>query len=145
MATTATERNKRVARRVPEELATGKNLDLIEELFLDGALEHNPIVDDPAMSHGERRAFFEAMFAAFPDFEATVEDVVAEGDTVAMRVTLSGTHEGEFVGIEPTGNSFEVDNAVFTRIEDGKIAERWVQPDQLGLFAQLGLLEHPGR
>lgn len=79
----------------------------------------------------------------FPDFEATVEDVVAEGDTVAMRVTLRVTHEGEFMRTEPTGNSFEVQNTVFTRIEDGKIAERWVQPDTLGMLRQLGIVEFP--
>jgi predicted ester cyclase len=86
-----------------------------------------------------------AFLAAFPDFEATVEDIVAEGDTVAMRVTLRGTHDGPFMGVEPTGNPFEVRNMVFTRIEDGKIAERWVQPDTLSLMQQLGAVELPAR
>ena len=80
---------------------------------------------------------------AFPDFEATVEDVVTEGETVAMRVTLSGTHEGEFMGIEPTGESFRVGNMVFTRVEDGRIVERWIQPDTLGMLVQIGAVDSP--
>lgn len=144
MATSATETNKRIARRVPEDLATGKDLDLIDELFVEGAPEHNPVVENPRMDNEERREFFEEMFEAFPDFEATVEDIIAEGDIVAMRVTLSGTHEGEFNGIAPTGESFEIPNMVFTRIEDGKIAERWAQGDLLGMLTQLGVIEPPG-
>lgn len=144
MATTATETNKRIARRVPEEIATERNLDLIEEVFASDAREYGPLLDDPALDTESRREFIEGMFEAFPDFEARVEDIVAEGDTVAMRVTLSGTHEGEFNGIPATGKRFEVPNMVFTRIEDGKIVERWVQPDMLGMFQQLGVIDPPG-
>jgi predicted ester cyclase len=81
--------------------------------------------------------------AAFSDFSATVEDTVASNDTVAMRVTLRGTHDGDFVGIEPTGKTFEVTNMVFTRVEDGRIAERWVLPDMLGMLSQVGAIESP--
>lgn len=132
-----TEQNRRLARRIPEELATEGNLDLIEELYAEDAVEHTPFGH-----HRGRPAIRESMerfFAAFPDCSATVEDAIAEGDLVAMRVTLSGTHDGEFMGIEPTGREFEVGNMVFTRLDDGKIAERWVQPDALGLLAQLGV------
>jgi predicted ester cyclase len=87
----------------------------------------------------------ESIRGAFSDFSATVDDVVAEGDTVAMRVTLRGTHDGPFMGIEPTGNEFEVSNMVFTRIEDGKIAERWVLPDMLGMLQQVGAVDMPER
>ena len=131
------EENKRIARRVPEELATGGDLDLIEELYAADAVEH-----DPSGDHSGRAAIrenTEGLFAAFPDFSATVKEIIAEGALVAMRVTLRGTHEGEFMGIEPTGREFEVGNTVFTRLNDGLIAERWVQPDTLGLLQQLGI------
>lgn len=65
---------------------------------------------------------------------------MAEGDTAAMRVTLRGTHDGEFLGIEPTGESFGVQNMVFTRVSGGRIAERWLRPDTLGMLQQLGVL-----
>ncbi|MDS0294828.1 ester cyclase [Halogeometricum luteum] len=139
--TTGTEQNERIARRVPEDVATGGDLDLIDELYAEDAVEH-----DPFGEHRGRERIKESVGAfvgAFSDFSATVEDVVAEGDTVAMRVTLRGTHDGPFMGLEPTGERVEVSNAVFTRIEDGKIAERWVHPDALGLLRQLGASEIP--
>jgi steroid delta-isomerase-like uncharacterized protein len=140
-APTSTEENRRIARRVPEEVATEGRLDLIDELYAEDAVEHDLLEDQ----HGREaiREGLERVFAAFPDLTATVEDDVAEGDTVAMRVTLRGTHEGELVGVEPTGREFEVGNQVFTRIEDGRIVERWVQPDLLGLMRQLGLVDPP--
>lgn len=138
---TQAEEYKRIARRVPEEIATERNLDLIDEVYAEDAVEHAPYGDTRGVA--ELRADFDRFLAAFPDFSATVEDIAAEEDTVAMRVTLRGTHEGEFMGIEPTGREFEVQNMVFTRIEDGKIAERWLQPDMLGLLRQLGVVEPP--
>ncbi|WP_336342714.1 ester cyclase [Halalkalicoccus ordinarius] len=135
------EENKRIARRVPEEIATKRNLDLTDEVFAEDAVEHAPYGDSRGVA--ALRADFNRFLAAFPDFSATVEDIVAEGDTVAMRVTLRGTQEGEFMEIEPTGREFEIQNMVFTRIEGGKIAERWLQPDIHGLFRQLGAVESP--
>ena len=135
------EQNKRIARRIPEELATGGDLDLIEELYAVDAVEHDPFGD-----HSGRTAIrksMEGLLVAFPDFSATVEEIIAEGDLVAMRVTLRGTHEGEFLGAEPTGRKFEVGNTVFTRLEDGIVAERWVQPDTFGLLQQLGIESTP--
>ena len=142
MTETATE-NERIARRVPEEIATERNLDLVEEVFAEDAVEHGPFLQE-ARGVDEIRAALERFLDAFPDFSATVEDAVAEGDTVAMRVTLRGTHEGEFMGIDPTNESFEIGNMVFTRVEDGRIAERWVLPDMLGMLQQLGVVSPPG-
>lgn len=139
----ATTDNERIARKVPEDIATQGNLDILEEVFAEDAVEHGPFLQD-AQGIEEIRTQLERFRGAFPDFSATVEDAVTEGDTVAMRVTLRGTHEGEFMGIEPTNKSFEVGNMVFTRIEDGKIAERWVQPDTLGMMQQLGIVSPPG-
>lgn len=139
----ATTENERIARRVPEEIATEGNLDAIDEVFAENAVEHAPFGQEV---HG-RDAIRESLagyLEAFPDFSATVEDAVTEGDTVAMRVTLRGTHEGEFMGMEPTNESFEIGNMVFTRIQDGRVAERWLQPDTLGMLQQLGIVSPPG-
>ena len=139
---TSTEANKRIARRYPEEVATERNVDLIDELETEEFVEHGPFGQE---SHGpkEDKEKMQAFLDAFSDFEATVEDIVGEGDTVAMRVTLRGTHDGEFMGIEPTGRSFEIQNMVFTRLRDGKVVERWVQPDTFALMQQLGVVELP--
>lgn len=133
---------KRIARRVPEEIANEQNFDLVDEVYAEDCVEHGPFGMD-AEGRDAVKEQLRTFIDAIPDFEATVEDVVAEGETVAMRVTLRGTHEGELMGIEPTGKSFEVQNMVFTRIEDGMIAERWLLPDTLGMMQQLGVVESP--
>ena len=140
-ATTNSEENKRVTRRFPEEVATEGNTDLIDEICTEDVLDHSPFGDNQGCD--ETKKEIEELRRAFGDFSATVEEVIGEGDTVAMRVTLRGTHKGEFQGIEPTGKEFEIQNMVFTRIEDEKIAERWVQPDMFGLMQQLGVIEPP--
>ncbi|MDQ4061974.1 MAG: ester cyclase [Pseudomonadota bacterium] len=70
-----------------------------------------------------------ALHAAFGDFRVTIDDMVAEGDRVAMRGTWAGVHTGPFRGIAPTGRPFTVTGMVFFRIADGRIAERWAQVD----------------
>lgn len=140
-ATSASETNKRITRRFPEEVATEGNIDLIDELCTEDVIDHSP--DGEIRGREELRAHMDAYLSAFEDFSATVEEAIAEGDTVAMRVTLRGTHVGEFMNVAPTGGEFEVANMVFTRLEDGQIAERWVQPDVLGLLQQLGIVEPP--
>lgn len=140
-ATTTPQENKRLARQFPEEVATTGTLSLIDEICSADVIDHSPLGE----VHGreELKAHIETIREAFEEFSATVEDIVAEGDTVAMRVTLRGTHEGPFMGIEATGSTVAVSNMVFTRIEDGQIAERWVQPDMLELMQQLDVVDVP--
>lgn len=136
------EENKHIARLFPEEVATAGKTERIDDLCTEDVVEHGPL--------GERRGREElkeqsqAVQAAFPDVSVTVEDAVAEGDTVAQRLTFRGTHEGEFMGMEPTGNEVEIANMLFTRIKDGRIAERWLLADTFGLLHQLGVVDPPG-
>ena len=139
--TTTSEENARIARRYPEEVATEGRVDLIDEICTEDVIDHSPLGD--VRGREDLKAQIETLREAFGDFSATVEDTVAEGDTVAMRVTLRGVHEGEFMGVDPTGTEVTVGNMVFTRIEDGLIAERWVQPDMLGMLTQLGAIDLP--
>ncbi|MFD1514051.1 ester cyclase [Halomarina rubra] len=142
-ATTSTTENVRIARRVPEDIATERRFDLVDEVYTEDAVEHSPV--DERRGRASIREGLEEFVGGFSDFTATVDDVVAGDDTVAMRVTLSGTHDGDFMDIAPTGESFEVENMVFTRLEDGRIAERWILPDMLGMLRQLGVVESPMR
>lgn len=133
--------NKELARRIPEEVFAESDLDLLDELYADDAVEHNAFGDlrgRPAI-----RESYEAFLTAFPDITQTVEDVIAEGDTVAVYITSRGTHQGELWGIEPTGQEIEVEQMFFVRIEDGMIAERWFLPDSLSLLSQLGVIDFP--
>jgi predicted ester cyclase len=88
--------------------------------------------------------FYETLWSAFPDVEATIEDMIAEGDTVCFRVTVRGTHRGEFMGVPPSGNqvTFSVQNIY--RFRDGKVVERWSNADLLGLMVQIGAIPAPG-
>lgn len=138
---TTAEENKQIARRDPEDIATERNLDLIDEPYPEDAVEHAPFGDSQGWT--ELQADLDQFLAAFLDFSATIEDIIAEGSKIAMRVTLQGTHEDEFMGIKPTGQAFEVQNMVFTRTEDGRVAERWIQPDMLGMLQRLGAVELP--
>jgi steroid delta-isomerase-like uncharacterized protein len=87
-----------------------------------------------------------AMFrGAFPDSYFTVEDMIAEGDKVATRKTFHGTHEGEFMGIPPSGRSVSMGLIDVVRIDDGRVVEHWSVGDSLGLMQQLGVIPQPGQ
>lgn len=77
---------------------------------------------------------------AATDVDVAIEDVVATGETVAVRATVTGTHRESLIDLAPTGRSFEIAYAWFCRIDDGRIAEIWSLPDGLGLMEQLGVV-----
>lgn len=77
---------------------------------------------------------------AFPDLTETVETVVVEEGMVAVRVRLTGTHEGDLFGIEPTGETVDVTSMALFRVDDGEIVEMWNHPDKYGILEQLGVL-----
>ena len=129
--------NKRVVRRIREEIEEQGNLDVVEEIFTEDAVVHGPMRE--FRGHEEIKESFEMDRDALSDYTETIEDMIAEGDTVAIRLTERGTHDSELMGIEPTGNEFEIQTMAFLRMEDGKVAEWWIQPDTLGFFQQLGV------
>jgi steroid delta-isomerase-like uncharacterized protein len=134
------EENKAVVLRFVEEAFNRRNIDILGELVTPDTLNHEAY--DPEWRRGAEgyKKTFEWLLAAFPDFRFDIEDIVAEGDKVAARVTMSGTHEGEFVGIPATSRSFSVQQIHWFRLADGKIAERWAVRDDMGMLRQLGVL-----
>ena len=72
------------------------------------------------------------------DVSMTIEDVIAEGDKVVVRLTAKGTHTGEFMGMKPSGKSYSISEIHILRIADGKVAEHWRDADMLGMMKQLG-------
>ena len=84
-------------------------------------------------------------FEVFPDLTVTPEQLVADGDLVAVRWSITGTQHGAFRGVEPTGTEVEFSAMAMFRIEDDRIAEVWLVSDQLGFMEQLGIVEVPGR
>ncbi len=89
------------------------------------------------------KQYFSSLHSAFPDVHMDVEDMIAEGDKVVARVSVSGTHQGEFMGIDPTGNRVTITGIDILRIVDGKVVEHWGNFDDLGMLQQLGVMEQP--
>ncbi len=138
----STDENKAISRRWREELDQGNWAVLDAYLSRDFGL-HMP--GSPPQDQAGMKDVLTMIYGAFPDFHTTFEDLVAEGDKVALRMTFSGTHQGEFQGIPPTGKRIMVSAIVIDRIVDGKLAEHWSQFDALGMLQQLGVIPAPGQ
>jgi steroid delta-isomerase-like uncharacterized protein len=139
----ASDANKALLQRFYDEVINGRNLDLIDELLADNFVEHEEFPGIPPTRDGVKQTF--AMFySAFPDIHFRVDAMVAEGDVVAARVTVTGTHEGEFMGIPATGRSVEVDAMDFVSFRDGRGTAHWGLSDMVSLLQQLGAMPPPG-
>jgi steroid delta-isomerase-like uncharacterized protein len=90
------------------------------------------------MDWNGRKQFVTAAIKAFPDIDHHILDIVAEGNKVAVRFNITGTHKGEFQGIRPTGKVISIDGMGFLIIEEGKIVEEWLNSDMMGLMQQIG-------
>ena len=138
------EENKAILRRAYEEAFNQKNLDALDEIFASDIIDHNPSPGQPPGLEGAKQVF-SSINTAFPDLHVNIEDMVAEGDKVVARVTMSGTHQGEFMGIDPTGNRVTITGMDLVRIAEGKIVEHWANFDDLGMMQQLGVIPEPGQ
>lgn len=131
-------KNEQIVREFHRQVLTENDLDAVEELLAEDYVEHNPVLPDGKIRGRENMAAFWAdMFEGVSDLSITEEEVVSAGNTVVTRHVGRGTHDGEFMGIEPTHNSFEIDGIDLYHIVDGKIAEGWVVIDSLGMMQQL--------
>ncbi|MBV8360856.1 MAG: ester cyclase [Deltaproteobacteria bacterium] len=129
--------NKALVRRSIEFVNEHKRLPL--ELYAATYVYHLPSSSN--VLDLARVIEIDAMFhAAFPDLHFTLEDIVAEGDKVAYRYTVRGTHMGDFMGLAATGKQILVTGTLTTRIADGKFQEDWENIDMLGLMQQLGVI-----
>ena len=142
MSTTEEEKNKAVFRRTFEELFNQGNFAIADEVIAPDFLNHEA---PPGKNRGPEsiRQLVIMLRTAFPNLHCTIEEVVAEGDTVAGRVTMNGTHHGPFMGIPPTGHSFQQVQMHFMRFRDGKVIEHRAVRDDLGLMRQLGVIPMP--
>jgi steroid delta-isomerase-like uncharacterized protein len=131
------EENKALCRRLVEEGWNKHNLALLDELYAD-CVYYNPATGE---IKGEAlKQFLASMLAAFPDIRFTIEDLVAEGDKVVTRWSCTGTHQGEFMGLAPTGKQLTPSALDIFRIVEGKVVEERVEFDTLRFFQQLGAI-----
>ena len=134
-----TEEHKALARRWIDGINAGRPETSAEVVAPDYRMNGQPLGQEGA------RQLSAMLLAAFPDWHGTIEDLVAEGDKVVVRLTYTGTHRGEFWGIPPTGKGFTITSVELYRIADGKVVESWVGSDRLGLLQQLGVIPAPGQ
>ncbi len=138
----STETNKAGMRRMFEEGWNQGDLGVVDELLAADAHDHH---DPDVPSFPEHLKETIVLFRrAFPDLRYTIEDMIAEGDKVACRVTLTGTHRGVFNGIPPTGRAIRVEQIHIARIVAGKGREHWAALEMLTLLQQLGAIPARG-
>jgi steroid delta-isomerase-like uncharacterized protein len=127
--------------RFYQEVLTGGNFDRIDELIAEGFIDHESLPGQPPGREGAR-FFADIMRGAFPDLSVKSSDpTLADGSFEAARTVLTGTHQGEMMGVAPTGRTVEFESIDIIRIsEDGKVAEHWGITDSMGLMQQLGAL-----
>lgn len=133
--------NKAIARRFLDELWNRSNFGLVDQLLATDYDGHSSTVirgPEGAME------FVPRLRNAFPDFRFSILDQIAEGDIVATRWTIRGTHEGEFEGIPPSGKPIEMTGITIFRIANGKLIEGWTNEDMFGMLQQLGAVPAPG-
>ena len=123
-------------KRFGEIVNTGE-LDAFPEVVADGCIDNDPAPDQGSGPEGFK-TFFTAMRAAFPDLKVEPQTMLSEGDQVAFAYTLTGTHDGDFMGVAPTGKPIKVRGMQIGRFDQGKMVERWGSSDELGILKQIG-------
>ncbi len=136
------EANKQQMHRFTEFINTA-SVKLAEELIAPDAIFYVPVQEDAMKGPDGYLAIIQMMRTGFPDIQWTLKEMVAEGDTVAARFIMRGTHQGSFFGFPPTGKTIEVQAMNFYRFSGGQIVEEYGQPDMLGLLQQIGAVPRP--
>src|SRR5207244_13495439 len=123
------------------QFCTVDRLDLIHQRVDPGCETHAPAAPGGALTEPEGLKQLVSMYrSAFPDTKFELNDLIAEGDKAAARISASGTHKGALMGIAPTGKRVSISGIVITQFRDGKQVESWSSYDQLGMLQQLGVV-----
>ena len=130
--------NKASMRRLYDILKSG-NVELLDEVIAVDHLDHTPV---PGAGQGLAglKETFRIFHDAFPDMDVTIDQLLAEDDLVAARFTMRAVHQGELMGIAPTGKEVTVTGMDIVRFKDGKGVEHWANQDDLGMMRQFGML-----
>jgi steroid delta-isomerase-like uncharacterized protein len=133
------DQNRETQRALVETVQNRGEIERAGEFIADDFVNRTPFPGVPPTLEGAQQ-IFRMIRGAFPDHDAEVVHMVADGDLVATYKTFTGTHEGEFLGVPPTGRRATIRVMDFVRYSDGKVAEHWNIVDVFGLLAQLGAL-----
>ena len=139
------ESNKAIVRRLFEEVWNKGNLQVADELFGPNYAHHDPSTPDVGRGPEGEKKRATLYRNAFQDLRLTIEELFADGETVAVRWNCRGTHKGELSGIAPTGKQISITGISIARFAGGKMVEGWVNWDALGLMQQLGVVAEPSK
>ena len=132
----STDTNKAIVRRFIDEIFVGGRKETVDELLADDFVAHTwPSTGHPK---DDLKAAIDRTSGALENPRFTIEDVLAEGDRVAVRLTTAATQVGEFMGLSASNKRYEIGEIHIFRLRDGKVTEHWHQLDQMGLMKQLG-------
>jgi steroid delta-isomerase-like uncharacterized protein len=121
-----------------------RDFDRARELFADSYVNHNPPPFPGADAGRDGNVLAMKLFAqAFPDAQGETLNVIEEGDLVVLHDVVRGTHQGEFLGVPPTGKQASVEFIHIFRVANGRLVERWGMIDAMGLMQQLGAIPAP--
>ena len=135
--------NRALLKRFYDEGWNANDLAVYDELVTEDFVDHQAMPGLPPGREGFKQ--LNVMFrSAFPDVRVHCEGIIAEGDMVSCRWTSTGTHQGALFGIPATGRPVKVTATVVYRVADGRLAEGWINRDDLGLMRQLGVIPTPG-
>jgi len=136
VASATTEQNKAVVRRFIDEIFLGGNFDSVDELLTEDFTPHTWGSMQPGRD-GLKEAI-QRVQSGISDERMQIDDIIAEGDRVAVRLTSSATHTGDFMGMPASGKRYEIGEIHIFRLEEGRVAEHWHQADFMGMMKQLG-------
>ena len=132
------EANKKLYRDFVEIVINKRQPEAAGRFMSDGLIEHNANIAQVG-----RSKFLAAVLAGFSDYHGEIQDIVAEGDKIVVRTVWTGTQDGPFLGLPPSGRNLKFTTADFFRIENGKLAEHWDVVDSLPRAIALGLVPPP--
>ncbi len=131
--------NEALVRRYVEEVYDQRKLEVIDEIFASDFTLHDPDYSGGKIGRQGIKRIVQTFVDAFPDLQITLDDELSSAEKVVTRWTTRGTHQGELMGIAPTGNRIEVTAVGIWRVAEGKIKEAWLVYDAFGMMQQLGV------
>jgi len=129
-----------IVNRLVDELWGQRKPEILKEIIAPDCVIHDPAVPDLPKGPDGARVYYEIFITAFPDIHVINDEVVANGDLVSALWTARGTHDGEAMGISPTGTQVTITGQALYRVSNGQIVEEWVHADMLGMLKQIGAM-----
>lgn len=135
--------HKAQLRRALDVMWSGNDYSSAHQFYAADVVVHTQHEPEPLRGREALRELHRLLHVAFPDFHITIEDMIRDGDEVAVRWTVRGTHRGDYFGIPPTGRPVEVEEVAIFRFEGELAKELWLMPNLLGAMEQLGVPSRP--